>query len=280
MSNKIKIVLLIISLAILVFLCFYAYKNIAEVKRANSILSKDMENIYNKNKDPIFRVQKVVLYSSAEYEDMSEEQDLQDVSIHQFTDIAVYISNDKELDGSRRSKNLDITLNAENTISEIYIDEISVTSESQLGTKVVGYKSPLDLGKYRNIDFSSNSIYYKVIHNNEDNNVDYKEPVFFTDCSNPLTFGMINKNIVEHCTASNDGTLEFNGKILKNAGIDIDSLRCRITFKVHLKNNLNEEYVCNVSLDNSLSEDGTTIYDGELLRVLSADDVNAKFFKK
>ena len=175
---------------------------------------------------------------------------------------------------------MEIPLTEENTISEIYIDDIKVTSESTLGNKVVGYKSPLDLGKYRNIDFTTNSIYYKVIHKNEDDNGDYREPVFFTDCSNPITFGMINKNIVEHCTATNDGTLEFNGKILKNAGIDINSLRCKISFKVHLKNNLNEEYVCNVSLDNSLEEDGTTVYDGELLRVLSADDVNAKFFKK
>ena len=112
------------SLAILIFKLISVYKNVVSVKRANSILTKEMESIAEKNKVPVFTLQKVVLYSSAEYEDLSAEQNLQDVSIHQYTDLAIYIRNNEDDDGSLRSKNTEYELTEENTISELYIDEI------------------------------------------------------------------------------------------------------------------------------------------------------------
>ena len=85
--------------------------------------------------------------------------------------------------------------------------------------------------------------------------------------------------MLEHCTASNDGTLELNGTILKNAGVNLDDLRTKISFKVHLKNNLNEEFICNVVIENDLGNGTDTIYDGYLLKVLSEEDLNLKFLK-
>lgn len=277
MTDKRKIVYLVISIAILIFLLISVYNNVVSVKRANSILTKEMESIAEKNKVPVFTLQKVVLYSSAEYEDLSEEQNLQDVSIHQYTDLAIYIRNNEDDDGSLRSKNTEYELTEENTISELYIDEIKLVSDYDIGTKLINYKSPLDMGKYRTIDNTIERIDYKILHKNEENKNDYSEPTFFTDCSNPITLSVLNKNVLEHCTANNDGTLKLDGSILKNAGVEPEKLNTKISFKIHLKNNLNEEFVANVVVDNEIDE---TIYEGFKMEVFSASDLDVKFFKK
>lgn len=278
---KQKIIVLIIAIIVLIFMSSLVYRNVISVKRANNILAKEMETIVEENKEPVFTIQKVVLYSSAEYEDLSVEQNLQDISIHQYTDIALYISNDKTQDGSMKAKNTEYELTEANTVSELYIDEIKVESKKNLGIKLFNYKNPLEIGKYRTIENSVERIDFNIIHKNEDNKKDYTNPTFFTDCSNPITVGMLNKNVLEHCTASNDGTLALDGSILKNAGVNLEELQTVISFKVHLKNNLNEEFVCNVVLENDLGNGTETIYDGYLLKVLSSEDLNnLKFFKK
>lgn len=277
MSDRRKIVYLVIAIVILVFLLISVYNNVVAVKRANSILSKEMENIAEKNKVPVFTLQKVVLYSSAEYEDLSPEQNLQDVSIHQYTDVAIYIRNNEDDDGSLRSKNTEYELTEENTISELYIDEIKLISDYEVGTKLINYKSPLDMGKYRTINDTIERIDYRILHKNEENKKDYSEPTFFTDCSNPITLSILNKNVLEHCTANNDGTLKLDGSILKNAGVEPEKLNTKLSFKIHLKNNLNEEFVANVVIDNEIDE---TIYEGFKMEVFSANDLDVKFFKK
>ena len=278
---KQKIIVLIIAIIVLIFMSSLVYRNVISVKRANNILAKEMETIVEENKEPVFTIQKVVLYSSAEYEDLSVEQNLQDISIHQYTDIALYISNDKTQDGSMKAKNTEYELTEANTVSELYIDEIKVESKKNLGIKLFNYKNPLEIGKYRTIENSVERIDFNIIHKNEDNKKDYTNPTFFTDCSNPITVGMLNKNVLEHCTASNDGTLALDGSILKNAGVNLEELQTVISFKVHLKNNLNEEFVCNVVLENDLGNGTETIYDGYLLKVLSSEDLNnLKFYKK
>lgn len=278
---KQKIIVLIIAIIVLIFMSSLVYRNVISVKRANNILAKEMESIVEENKEPVFTIQKVVLYSSAEYEDLSVEQNLQDISIHQYTDIALYISNDKTQDGSMKAKNTEYELTEANTVSQLYIDEIKVESKKDIGTKLFNYKNPLEVGKYRTIENSAERIDFDVIHKNEDNKNEYTTPTFFTDCSNPITVGMLNKNVLEHCTASNDGTLALDGSILKNAGVNLEDLQTVISFKVHLKNNLNEEFICNVVIENDLGNGTETIYDGYLLKVLSSEDLNnLKFFKK
>ena len=277
---KQKIIVLIIAIIVLIFMSSLVYRNVISVKRANNILAKEMETIVEENKEPVFTIQKVVLYSSAEYEDLSVEQNLQDISIHQYTDIALYISNDKTQDGSMKAKNTEYELTEANTVSQLYIDEIKVESKKDIGIKLFNYKNPLEIGKYRTIENSVERIDFNIIHKNEDNKKDYTNPTFFTDCSNPITVGMLNKNVLEHCTASNDGTLALDGSILKNAGVNLEELQTVISFKVHLKNNLNEEFVCNVVIENDLGNGTDTIYDGYLLKVLSEEDLNLRFFKK
>ena len=76
MENKKRICFLIIAIIVFIFLCVVTYRNIISVKRSNNIFSKEMERIAEENKETTFKIQKVVLYSSAEYEDLSPEQNL------------------------------------------------------------------------------------------------------------------------------------------------------------------------------------------------------------
>ena len=113
--------------------------------------------------------------------------------------------------------------------------------------------------------------------------MNYDENVFYTDCTNPISLGYINKNILTGCTV--DGTnasIENNGTILEMAGIDISKLKSTISFSIHLINNFNEEFVCNLSIDNDLTstnEEDEGIYNGYLLKVIDTSDEKYNFLK-
>ena len=62
------------------------------------------------------------------------------MSINQYTDISIYLDN----------TNTSSELIDENTIKQLYIDDIVATSRADMGTKLLNYKNPLDFGKYKN----------------------------------------------------------------------------------------------------------------------------------
>ena len=66
--------------------------------------------------------------------DNSSDQSLQDVSICQYSDLSIYIDNSES--------STDLT--DENTVKELYIDNIVITSQSDIGTKILNYKNPLN----------------------------------------------------------------------------------------------------------------------------------------
>ena len=132
----------------------------------------------------------------------------------------------------------------------------------------------LELENYKN-----DGILYRVVNTNSKNDdARYDEPVFYTDCSNPISLGYINKNILENCAVSSTGgSISFDGSILKGANVDLDTLKTQITFTVHVKNNYNEEFICNISIDNDLNTPAREIDSGYLLKVLT--DHEFKFLK-
>ena len=72
-----------------------------------------------------------MLYSSANAVDNSENQSLNNMSISQFSDISLYIDNSK----------ISSDLTDENTIKELYIDNIYLSTQSENGTKILNYKT-------------------------------------------------------------------------------------------------------------------------------------------
>ena len=96
----------------------------------------ESERFVEENANPVFRISKIILYSSAHAVDNSENSKLEDIDISQFTDIAIYIDN--------KGKSSEIT--AENTVNEMFIDNIEMTINSSRGEHIFNYKNPQNFG--------------------------------------------------------------------------------------------------------------------------------------
>ena len=242
---KLAFVILIIALFV-VFLLYYHF--VFAESFARNDFANQMVEISEANEKSVFNVQKVLLYSSANAIDNSESQALQNMSICQYTDISIYIDNMANAS----------ELTDENTIKQLYIDNINITSNSDKGTKLLNYKNPLNFGKYEEIELPENNrIDFNIVNTNVENeNYDYSKPTFYTDCSNPISLGYMNKDILTDYSVSEGTTsVSYNGKVLQEAGISLDELKYTLSFKIHIINNLNEEFVYQMSMDVDLNDE-------------------------
>ena len=195
------------------------------------------------------------------------------MSISQYSDISIFIDNTSYI----------TDLTNENTVKELYIDNISIQSNSDKGTKILNYKNPLNFGKYKEIESSKNDrIDFNIINTNSENeNHDYSAPTFYTDCSNPITLGYLNKDLLTNYSAADgSNTVSFNGKVLKEAEVDLNDINYTLKFKIHIVNNLNEKFVYDMSLDVNLDDDNGGIYNGYVYRGKTTSGKEYRFFKE
>lgn len=129
---------------IIIIILLFVYGNIISknVKR-KKFVSENMK-AYENNKEQVFKVEKILICSSANAVDFSEKQNLQDMSIYQYTDIAVYINNGDELTNK-------------NTVKKLYIDNISLEGTSDIGKKSLNYKNILKFGLKKDNKTKSNT---------------------------------------------------------------------------------------------------------------------------
>jgi len=224
------------------------------------------------NEEPIFKIKEIILYSSAYALDKSEGEVLRDLDLHQFTDISISIDN----------KSYISDLSNKNTVSELYIDNIRITKNSDKGNSTLNYKNPFMFGKYQDSSEQSKRIDFRILHTNADNqNNDFSEPTFFTDCSNPITLGYLNKNIkTNDQILKSDEKIDFNGKLLKLANIPIEDISYKLNFQIHLKNSLEESYVYTVDLNIPLEDNNSSIYDGYIFKVMHNQSKSYYFLKE
>lgn len=249
---KLAFVILII-LAFILLLLYYHF--VLSPSFAKNNFANQMIEISDENEDTIFSVQKVLLYSNANAIDNSDNQSLENMSICQYTDLSIYLNNSESSS----------ELTNQNTIKELYIDNIVLTTNLDQGTKILNYKNPLNFGKYTNIEKPINDrIDFNIINTNEENeNHDYDEPTFYTDCSNPITLGYLNKDILTNYSITNDvKTVSFNGKILKESNVNLADIKPTLNFTIHIVNNLNQKFAYNMKLDVDLNDDNGGIYNG------------------
>ena len=131
-KKGINVYVVIVINLILLAIAIVSYNYIYQVELTKQSYAEEVENFVKQNEEPVFKIGKIMLYSSAYAVDNSENGKLQDIDISQFTDIVVYVDNGVE-NGE---------LNPENTISEIFVDNIKMTSETQTGEKIINYKNP------------------------------------------------------------------------------------------------------------------------------------------
>lgn len=272
-SKKINFVFLLAMIFLFIFIAT-SYKNIILKEIGVMRFSKDMVRIAEENKNPIFRINKIVLYSSADIVDNTEgDEILKNFDMQQYTDIAIYIDN--------RNTITDLTL--ENTINELYVDNIQVDINTNQENQILNYKSPLNIAKFRELSKVSENekIDFKIYKTNDQKaQGGYDSPAFFTDCSDPISLGYINKDIIKNCALTEEtGFLAFNGTILKNANVNLKSISSKIRFRINIKNNLNERFACNVEIDNDLTKENNSIYNGNLTVSEITQGVSYNFFK-
>lgn len=261
-------------LIIALFAIFLLYYNLVfSVVFARNSFANEMIEIADENENSIFNIQKVLLYSNANAIDNSKDQSLKDMSICQYTDISIYIDNTSTIS----------ELTDENTIKQLYIDNIVATSSADMGTKILNYKNPLDFGKYQMIEAPENNrIDFNIVNTNSENeNHDYTNPTFYTDCSNPISLGYMNKDILTNYAVSKDSnTISFNGKVLKEANINLEDINYTLTFKIHIVNNLNQKFAYNMKLDVNLNDNNGGIYNGYIFKGRNTSGNEYRFFKE
>ncbi len=260
-----------ILLIIILALCYIDYQFIFKPIFNRNQFAKEMIMLAQANQTPIFRVSKIIKYSSAEAIDLTANQNLQDLNIHQYSDIAVYIDNfEKEL-------------TPKNTIKELYLDNFKMDVAYEYGMPNLYYKNPLMISKFRQIQENKieDSLHYEIVYTNAENqNSNYEKPIFFTDCSNPITIGYINEDVINNYQVTKqNGLVAFDGRIFNNLEIDLQKLSPKISFTIHIKNNLNESFVCNMSANLKLETAEGSIKSGYIIEI--ADDIKYyPFFKE
>lgn len=270
-KRKINTGLILTINIILLIISFFVYKYIFEVEKLKKTYAEETAQFIENNENPVFKIGQIILYSSANAIDNSN-GDLKDIDISQFTDMEIYIDN--------LVKSEEIT--AENTINEMYINNIKIESQSDKGEKIFNYKNPQNCGKYVELsNWEADGILFNITRTNEeDRDANYDHNVFYTDCTNPISLGYINKNILTGCEVSKEiGTIAFDGTILKSANVDVNDLKTKISFSINITNNYNEKFVCNVSLDLDLESEEEGIYSGYLIKMLNPVGDKYNFIK-
>ena len=269
--RKINTTLVLIIDLVLLILSIFVYTHIFKVENVKKTYAEETIEFIENNENPIFKVGQIILYSSANAIDNSNGE-LKDIDISQFTDMEIYIDN--------KVKSSEIT--AENTINEMYINNIKVESKSQEGERIFNYKNPQNCGKYVDLyNWEADGILFNIARtNDEDKKANYDQNIFYTDCSNPISLGYINKNILKGCEVSPElGTVAFDGSILKSTGTNLKDLKTKISFSINITNNYNEKFVCDLALDIDLESEDEGIYSGYLIKMLNPEGDKYNFIK-
>lgn len=264
-KSKIKLRYVIsIAVLILIVLIFCYGGIISKQLKIKDFAEKNMQ-IYQNNEEQVFKVEKIIICSSADAIDLSEEKNLQNLNLYQYTDIAVYIDNGEELSNK-------------NTVKELYIDQISLEGSDEIGKKSLNYKNILNFGLSQvKKEEEKDRIDFKIIYTNEENDsANYEEPTFFTDCSNPITLQYLNNNIASNYKMDENKSVAFDGSILQDAGINLDSIQCKVKFRINIISNENQKYSCPINFEIPLED----IYEGTTMKAKTTNSSKYVFFRE
>lgn len=129
---------------------------------------------------------------------------------------------------------------------------------------------------------SGDRIDFNVVNTNSENESnDYSSPTFYTDCSNPITLGFMNNDIVtDYAVSEGSSVVSFNGKILQEANVNLADISYTISFNINIVNNKNEKFIYNMKLDVDLSDnDGGICKEGYLFDNFTTSGSEYEFFK-
>ena len=265
LGNKKQYVLPV--LCVILALVIFMYINILVKYINQNLYVEELEKIVKRSEDTIFAINKVYLCSSANAKDNSVEQNMTELNVYQYTDIAIYIENFKDEKG----------ITNKNTVKELYIDNINIDVQNEdIGNQNLTYTNSEKFGK-RDVDIDTNSydrIDFNIVHTNKENeDANYTKPTFYTDCSNPITLKYVN-NFENKYSIEMNKAVSFDGSILKEIGITEKDLNCKVRFKINIVNNENENYSCWFNFILPLKD----IYNGTSIKKATINSQKYNFF--
>lgn len=221
-------------------------------------LFKNNNEIYEENKTAMFNVNKIQYYSDVNA--VSNQTTYQNpewiLNVYQYTDIALYI---ERLDD----------FSSENYIKSLNISDIKI-SDSKKGTQKIYYLNPLAYGNGDILNINSENeikgiLEYNIMnYENEDNDVKYSIPIFFEDCSNPITLRYVNNDILSNYVIGADEQISFNGSLLKRANILLEDIKADISLKINIITQNNETHSVDINIEIPLESTNKQIYDGSI----------------
>lgn len=265
--KKKLIILIIITIILTIFLGIllnYTYKSFKAYTASQSFLNSSLK-FQEANEKTIFSINKITYFSNCNAEISTNSNSSFTISdLYQYTDIAIFLNPNSE------------DLTSKNTIKSVILENIKFSLPPSVGKPSLYYKNINDFAKPV---FSKENLINEAItfDTTSEDKIDYTKPILYNNCANPITLCYVNTNIQDKKTlSSNVSNLSHDGTLLKNCGITLNSIACKISFNVTITNNLNETYYCPVTINIPLSTESSTIYDGNLTL---KDSTNYKFIR-
>ena len=262
--KKVKIILIIMTIiliCIVIFLaCFVFQKYILKKTFEDDILK-----FADKNQSTIFTVDSITLFSSADaaYK-TNTAKNFTIQNLYQYTDIALFIKSTSDED----------TL--ENTLKTVHIDNIQFSNTPKLGEPSLYFKSLHDFAKSDIIEENRIADFFEFTVSSSDE-ADLSTPTLYNNLANPLTFSYVNSNIKSDYTITDiSSPITYDGSLLQKCNINLEDIRCKLSFDIYITNNLDENFKTTVSIDIPLSSEDKTIFDGNLT---IKQDTNYTFYR-
>ena len=265
-KRKKFLLILILEIVLLITVFIIFYKFIYTKQKSITSTENSYTNFFENNKDNNFRVSKIIAYSSAYGKNKNTDfsQDSWLLEIYQYTDFAIYLSP-----------------KSDNTfVKKLWIDELEVTKTPTLGITSFFYEDALKFGtEYVHTDFPfENLLDFTVLNDkNEENIIKYNTPIFFADCSTPITLKYVN-TVSSNFSLKNTNKLTQNGTLLNNLIKDTSVISANFKFTIHLLDNNDQEYKAVISFEVPLLTDSKNILvAGNILKI--EDNLNINFLK-
>ena len=255
---SIIVILLFILVLILSNMLFYTYTSKRNFEDGVLAFS-------NKNDKTIFEIKDITFFSSCDAKNKNASSSNFTIeNLYQYTDMALFVT----------SPSKEKTL--ENTLKEVYIDNVKFTKSPTLGSPRLYYKNIYNFAKSDIVqnNLIDNRLNFTITSENEAN---LDSPTLYNNLANPIVLSFVNENIKSDYTITDTSKpITYDGSLLKRCEVLLNSISTSMSFDIYIVNNLNQEFKTTIYIDIPLDSEEKSLYDGN---ITLKKDVNFIFYR-
>lgn len=255
---SIIVILLFILVLILSNMLFYTYTSKRNFEDGVLAFS-------NKNDKTIFEIKDITFFSSCDAKNKNASSSNFTIeNLYQYTDMALFVT----------SPSKEKTL--ENTLKEVYIDNVKFTKSPTLGSPRLYYKNIYNFAKSDIVqnNLIDNRLNFTITSENEAN---LDSPTLYNNLANPIVLSFVNENIKSDYTITDTSKpITYDGSLLKRCEVLLNSISTSMSFDIYIVNNLNQEFQTTIYIDIPLDSEEKSLYDGN---ITLKKDVNFIFYR-